>query len=58
MEKIIMISPDTEASKTLLQCLELLFPECTIESLTGKMNNAAYNNGIDSNDAAANTIAL
>jgi hypothetical protein len=38
LEKIVMISPDTEASKALLRCLELLFPECAIESLTRKMN--------------------
>jgi hypothetical protein len=33
MEKIIMVSSDTEVNNKLLRCLELLFPECVIESL-------------------------
>jgi hypothetical protein len=37
LEKIIMITPDQEANRYLLPCLKLLFPECVIESLNGKM---------------------
>ena len=37
MEKIIVISSDKERSRSLLKWLELLFPECFIESLPGKM---------------------
>jgi hypothetical protein len=36
MEKIIMVSSDTEVNKKLLRCLELLFPECAIESSINK----------------------
>ncbi len=36
MEKIIVITSDQERSRPLLKWLEILFPECLIESLPGK----------------------
>jgi hypothetical protein len=39
MEKIVVISSDQERSRNLLKWLELLFPECLIESLPGKEMN-------------------
>lgn len=47
MEKIIMITPDQEANRYLLPCLRLLFPECFIESLNGKMVNKSDINSED-----------
>jgi hypothetical protein len=39
MEKIIVIGSDQEQSRRLLNLLELLFPECLIQSLPGKDMN-------------------
>ena len=40
MEKIILINYDMEKHRDLLRCLEILFPECVIES----ENISAVNN--------------
>jgi hypothetical protein len=39
LEKIIMITPNEKVNQSLLRCLELLFPECVIESWTGRAVN-------------------